>query len=456
MAETIAEQLAKFICGLDYQGLPAEVIEKARECILDQLGCELVGSTLGWNKIIYDFITGAHGAEECTIVNYGTKALAHEAAFVNATFGQGAELDDGLEGGGSHPGSAGIPVALALGEREHLDGKAFLTSLVAGYDLAYHLGRGMVPHLQHRGFHGQSVIGVFIATAVAGKLLKLNVTEMTHALAIAGSHASGTMEYDQSGGEVKRMHTGLAVRGGMESAALAKMGLTGPPTIFEGKRGIMPVFAEGYDAKAITEKVGQEFGVMHAYFKKHPVAGPLQSSIEVLAALIKEHGIKAKDVDRIDVGLNERFILHGAGISVPHDTIGAQFSLAFSLAIRLLKGSNALSLYADPALWRDPQVLALSKKVHAYADPEAKGATRYASRIRITLTSGKIVEGKLPYPKGTPRNPLTREEREEKFGRLAGTVLPRERVVRIVRMVDDVEQLRDMADLAALLVGQRG
>ena len=60
-------------------------------------------------------------------------------------------------------------------------------------------------------------------------------------LAIAGSHAGGTMEYDQSGGEVKRMHNGMACCGGLRSAMLAQMGLTGPPTIFEGERGILKV-----------------------------------------------------------------------------------------------------------------------------------------------------------------------------------------------------------------------
>lgn len=452
MPKTIARQLAEFTCGLDYEHLPPTVIEKAKDCILDQLGCQLVGSTLAWNRIIYDYAVSFKGQEESTIVNYGRRVHAHEAAFVNATFGQGAELDDGLEGGGSHPASASIPVALALGEKDHIDGKTFLTACVAGYDIAYHLARGMVPHLERRGFHAQSVIGVFNAATVAGKLMELNAEQTTHALAIAGSHASGTMEYDQSGGEVKRMHTGLAVRGGMESAAVAKMGLTGPPTIFEGKRGIMPVFAEGYKAAAVTEKLGQDFGVMHAHFKLHPTVGGLQAPIEVMAGLIREHGLKAEDIARIDVGLCERNVLHGGSIYEPRDTISAQFSLAFSLAIRLLKGSNDLSLYTDPEVWRDPAVRNLGMKVHVYADPTSEGDTRHSARIRVNLNMGKTVEGYLPYPKGMPKNPLTREEYEEKFRRLAGTVLPAERADLVIRMVGTIEEASDVADLVALLV----
>ncbi|MBI2859849.1 MAG: MmgE/PrpD family protein [Chloroflexi bacterium] len=452
MTRTIAKQLAEFIYHLDFRMLPGEVIDKARLCVLDQLGCQLVGSTLDWNKIVYDYVVGQRGQEESTIVKFGTKASALDAAFANGTFGQGAELDDCLEGGGSHPGSASIPVALALGEKLHLDGREFMTAVIAGYDIAYHLTRAMVPFIEHRGFHGQSVIGVFNATAVAARLLGLNVGQTVNALAIAGSHASGTMEYDQSGGEVKRMHTGLAVRGGMQSAILARMGLTGPPTIFEGKRGILAVFAGHSNASAITEGLGSDFCMAHVDFKMYPTNRGLQCPIEVLSGMMDKHGFAAQDVERIDVGVNERVMVHGASINEPRDTVGAQFSLAFSLAIRLLKGSNDLHLYTNPALWHDPQVLALARKVHPYIDHEAKGDTRFAARIRVGLAGGGVVEGHQLYPKGLPRNPLTQDELEQKFKRLAGNVIPSKQADDIIRMVGDIEELKDVSDLAAKLV----
>ena len=450
-AETIAQQLSKYIIQLQYRDLPEEVIERTREIVLDQLGCQLIGSTLRWNKIIYDFVADFQGRGESTIVNYGTKALTHDAAYVNGTFGQGAELDHSIEGHGGHPSPIAIPVAMALGEKKHVDGKTLLTSIVAGFDITYHLARSS-PNMGHRGFHGQSVIGVFNSAAVAGKLLELEATEMTHALAIAGSHASGTMEYDQSGGEVKRLHTGLAVRGGIQSAALAKMGFTGPSTIFEGKRGILPLFAGEYTPEMITEALGQDFGVMHAIVKTYPCVGTLQATIDILVGLIRDYGLKAEAVKRIDVGVQEMTLLHGAAIYEPTDTISAQFSMAFSLAIRLLKGSNDLQLYMDSSLWRDPEVLELARKVHPHADPARQGEKRFGSEVRVTLTSGKILEGRQDYRKGSPQNPLPKEERLDKFQRMASTVLSPERIKEVTRTVDDIENLRDVADLVLLLV----
>lgn len=118
-----------------------------------------------------------------------------------------------------------------------------------------------------------------------------------------------------------------------------------------------------------------------------PTAAPQSTSVAtVMAGLMKEHGLKAKDVERIEVGLNQRIIHHGGSILEPHDALGAQFSLTFSLAIRLLKGSNDVVLYTDPAMWRDPEVLAVSKKIQTYADPNAKGDNEFATTIKTAYS----------------------------------------------------------------------
>jgi len=450
--ETIAQTLGKYVVHLQYSALPKAVIEEAKAALLDQLGCQLIGSTLDWNRVVHDFVAGFEGRAESTIINYGTRALAHDAGYVNGTFGQGAELDQSFDRAGGHPGAMTVPTALAVGEKLHVDGASFLTAIIAGYDVAYRLSVGTMPALARRGFHPQSVLGVFVASAVAGKLLGLNADQMTHALAIAGSHASGTMEYDQSGGEVKRLHTGLAVRGGIQAAMLAKLGLTGPPTIFEGKRGLLPLFAVEYQAEQITKGLGQDFGVMHGVYKVYSTVGTIQTAIDVLVNLIAEHGLKAEDVARIDVGLTESTLLHGASIYEPQDTIGAQFSLAFSLAIRLLKGSNDLPLYMDASLWKDSQVLSLARKVHTYALAEAQGDKVFASKVKVTLGTGKAVEGSQDYRRGSPRNPLTTDQRLQKFRSLASAVLSAAQSDKVIRAVDEVEQLSDIGQLAALLV----
>lgn len=454
----ISDTLAEYVTGLKYGDLPAEVVDRVRLAVLDQLGCQLAGSTLEWNKIPYRFITDFGDRPESTIVNYGDKALAHDAAYVNGSFGQGAEIDDYMSyksQPGGHAGALCVPVALSLGEKNHIGGQEVLTSIAIGYQMALMLGLLMMPALSHRGFHAQGVCGVFMTTAVAGKLLGLKPAELCHAFGIAGSHASGTMEYDQSGGEVKRVHTGIAIRNGMQSAMLASYGLTGPLTIFEGKRGICTLFAGQCNTEDMLKGLHAEWGVMHTAVKSYACVGTLQSSIDVMARLMAEHRFTAAQVQKINVRVGENVLGHGGTIVEPKDAVGAQFSLAYSLAIRLLNGSNDLDLYLDERLWRDPQVLALARKVEVRGDPTMKGDRRRASDVTVTLTDGKKLHGEALVPKGVPENPFTKSELMARFHTLASRAIPKSQAERIAEMVEELEKLNDVSGLMPLLVSQR-
>src|ERR1700751_6296757 len=123
METGITAKLAEHASKLRYEDIPSDVIEKAKDCILDQIGVELIGSTLEWNKIAYRYVVEMGGRGESTVVNHGAKVPTLDAAFVNATFGQGCELDDVGFAAGGHPGAATVPVALALCEKNPCTGK---------------------------------------------------------------------------------------------------------------------------------------------------------------------------------------------------------------------------------------------------------------------------------------------------------------------------------------------
>jgi 2-methylcitrate dehydratase PrpD len=452
--ETVAQKLSAFVCGMDYEKLPAEVIDRLKDLLLDQLGCQLIGSTLEWNQSVYKFVKENKHGGPATIVNHGDKVPVDDAALVNGTFGQGCELDDYYDQGGGHPGAASVPVAMALAEKTCVSGQNFLTAMAAGYEIGWRVGRGLLPEMMRRGYHAQGVVGVFIAAATAGKLLQLDPGRLTHALAIAGSHASGTMEYDQSGGEVKRMHNGIACSGGLRSAMTADKGLTGPPTIFEGERGILKVFSGESRTGVITRAMGIDFAVLHAAIKRFPVNASQHSPIELLDKLVRENRFQPQEVKKIEVGVNEGVILHGGTIYEPKEVIEAQFSLRFSLALRLLKGSNELKFYLDSNVWRDPAVLAMGRKIELFADPTAVKERRFACRMRISLLSGNVVEGSLPSPKGNFSNSLSKQEITEKFLGMASSVLSQEKLNRIIEKVEKVETEEDMSSFGSLLSAQ--
>jgi 2-methylcitrate dehydratase PrpD len=452
MARGITEQLSTHTTKVRYEDIPPEAIEKAKDCILDQFGVELIGSTLEWNKIAYRYVADMGGRGESTVVHYGTKVPMLDAAFVNATFGQGCELDDVGFAAGGHLGAATVPVALAVGEKQRSSGKDFLAAVVVGCDVMYRLLAAVRPSSGKRGFHSHGIGAPFGAMATAARLLGLNDGQMLHAFGIAGMHSSGTMEYDQTGGEVKRVIAGVAARSGVQSALLAQRGLTGPPTIIEGKRGFLKVFADQVEPEGITRDLGSDFKIMRLWFKLYPCVATVQGVIYTLSKMIEEHRFGADDIDEIRVGISETSLSHGGAIYEPHDTASAQFSLPFSLAIRLLKNDNDLSFYMDEKLWTDAKVLALAKKVKSYADPNAKKDQNYNTTMEVKLHNGKSYKAFEAYPPGSPHNMVSREVLRTKFRKMARAVLVEERIEKLIEAVDRLETYEDAAILIPLLV----
>jgi 2-methylcitrate dehydratase PrpD len=451
---TAAQTLARFICDLSYRHIPGDAVSRCRELLLDQLGCQLIGAGVPWNQPVYRFVKSAKTGGPARVVKYGNGVPLDDAVLVNGTFAQGCELDDYYDQGGGHPGAATVPVILALAQQQAVSGQELITAMVAGYEAGWRIGRALLPDMMRRGYHAQSVVGVFIAAAAAGKILRLDPDRMTHALAIAGSHAGGTMEFDQSGGEVKRLHNGMACCGGLRSALLAQIGLTGPPTIFEGERGILKVMSGNRNIAPIVKDLqagSENLALYHAAVKRFPVNASQHSPIELLDNLVREHGIDPRQVTRIKVEVNEGILLHGGTIYQPKEVIEAQFSLRFSLALRLLKGNNDLQHYLDSTMWSDPAILEIGRKIELLADATAIGPRRFACGMSIELSDGREVRGSLAAPKGSYKNPLTPGELQDKFYRLGRTVLDEERLDSIAASVERIEKSQDVAALSKLM-----
>ncbi len=451
---TAAQNLAQFICELSYRHIPAGAVSRSRELLLDQLGCQLIGASMPWNQPVYQFIKSAKSGGPAPIVKYGNDVPLDDAVLVNGTFAQGCELDDYYDQGGGHPGAATVPIILALAHKQSVSGKELITAMVAGYEVGWRVGRALLPEMMQRGYHAQSVVGVFIAAAAAGKILHLDPEKMTHALAIAGSHAGGTMEFDQSGGEVKRLHNGMACCGGLRAALLAQLGLTGPPTIFEGERGILKVMSGKCDIDPIVKDLqtgSENLALYHAATKRFPVNASQHSPIELLDQLARTHNIDPRQVTKIKVEVNEGILLHGGTIYQPKEVVEAQFSLRFSLALKFLKGNNDLEHYLDAAMWSDPMMLEIGKKIELVADPTAMGPRRFACRMIIQLSDGREIRDSLAAPKGSYKNPLSAGELQEKFYRLGRTALDEARLGSIAAAVERIEKAQSVAALSSLM-----
>ena len=335
--------------------------------------------------------------------------------------------------------------------------------MVAGYEVQGRVGLAVFQPAFERNFHPQPLLGVFSAAASAGKLLGLNAEQQAHAFAIAGSHASGILEYDQAGGEVKRIHGAIAVRSGIQSAFLAKEGFTGPPSVFEGRRGIFASFGGGQASpELVFADIGRPYCITRCRFRIYPTIGSCHNTLDIVNDLIRAHPFDYRDVEAINVGMRDHSVLHVGTARRPHDVISAQASLGFSLGVRLVKGGNDLEMYIDPGLWRDPEVLAVADKLHAYplntlpAYKQKVKAHPHMTRVEIKLKDGRVLAGEQEDARGSDSLPFSDEVLEKKFCSLAGALLPRDQVGKIMHTVARLEELPSVLPLVRALQKNNG
>jgi 2-methylcitrate dehydratase PrpD len=450
MEET--RELAQFVCKLTYEDLPGAVIEKTKELILDQLGCQLAGSTLPWTKPAYDYVVDYGGRGGSTVVGFGFRTSAQDAAFVNAGFGHGFMGDDTDSVCHAHLGSIIISAAMALGEREMINGDEFIKAVVVGYDVASRIGAA-APFAEGRGFHPGPIFGPFGAAACTGVILGFDENQIIDALGIAGSHSSGLMEYSKSGGTVNRVHSSIAAYNGMRATLLAQGGVRGPATILEGEKGFLRAFSGEYSPDRITRGLGREFRVLLIELKAHCCCGTSGTTLDAISKIKEGHTIPAGEIKEIIVNASPLTFRMTGSIREPKDITSAQFSGCFGVALSLVKGGNSFREYSEEHL-KDPGVRDLARKTRFILD---EGLSKLPNsdipaKVMIKLKNGDIYEQTVYAAKGSVLNPMTKEEVYQKFRGFASAVLPENKVEAVIGVVEELERVEDIRKLTQLLV----
>jgi 2-methylcitrate dehydratase PrpD len=231
-----SRELIEFTHGLKLESLPADIVSRAKECLLDSLGCALFGSLQPWAKIMADEMMAEGSRGHSTVIGHRQTLAAPAAALCNGTAMHGFELDDLLDEAIVHPGAIIIPAALAAAESIDASGARLLLGIIAGYEILNRVGLAVGLEPAYRGFHKTSVIGPVGAAVAAGVVLGLTPAQLASATGLACSTSSGIKSFaaGTGGGMMKRMHAGRAAESGVRMAQLAARDFTGPPTAIDG------------------------------------------------------------------------------------------------------------------------------------------------------------------------------------------------------------------------------
>ena len=239
--------LARFVAETRFTDLPRGLVDNCKIAVLDALGAGFVGAVQPWAQRILAVVRELGGAPEASVIHHDWRTDVSRAAFANGVLIGAFECEPLT---GSHASGTVLPAALAVSQRERLDGAAFLTALAVGFEVSARLARTAVGLETVRGFHNPGTQGPFGAAAAVGKLYGLDDERLTSALGIAGSSSAGLLEFAWSGGDTKRLHLGRASQLGLESALLARGRRARPG---DGARGPLRLLQRVLDAAPAGE-----------------------------------------------------------------------------------------------------------------------------------------------------------------------------------------------------------
>jgi 2-methylcitrate dehydratase PrpD len=409
----VAEHLAERIGSLT---IPDAIREKCVDLAVDIVGLCVTARN---ENYVQATLAACDDDGPCTAIGHTRTLSAASAALVNGTAAHGEDFDDTFEGGPVHAGAVVVPAVLAACERHNPDGTAALRGIAVGTEVLCRLSL-VVPKAVHKaGFHPTAVFGAMGAAAGVAAALGLNAKQTTDALGVAGSMASGIIEYLAEGTWTKRMHAGWAAQSGLRAALMARAGFTGPRTVFEGTHGLFHGFAHTIDANhdALIGNFGTRWVTETLAFKPYPCGTMTHPYIDC-ARRLSARGIVPEQITHIvcDVGEGtvHRLWEPLAAKQAPTNGYAGKFSQPYCIAAALVRGNVGLGDFTDAAV-EDARVRDVAAKVRYRIDPQNPYPSAFTGHIRATLADGSVIEERQPHFRGGANEPLTRADIEDKF-----------------------------------------
>lgn len=412
----VAEKLADQAMALTAENLPQAVRARAEELLIDVVGLCVAARETDYVKAV---IAGVDSGGPCTAIGHEQTFSAEAAALINGTATHGEDFDDTFEGGPVHSSTVIAPAVLAAAERFGCDGRDVLAGFVAGVETLCRMSMVIPKAIHKSGFHPTAVLGAMAATVAVARTMKLNKQQTVDALGIAGSMASGIIEYLAEGAWTKRLHAGWAAQVGIQAARLGQQGFLGPRTVFEGTHGLYYAFARSLEGNydVLTRDFGSDWYMSRITFKPYATGTMNQPYVDCALRLAKK-GFVAEDVVDVLCETAEGYV-HRLWDPLPSkhrpaNEYAAKFSAPFNIAVAFVTGGAGLAAFTEETV-RDPRILALAAKVRYVVDPNNPYPKAYTGHVRMTLKDGHVVEERQPHIRGGAQEPLSRADIEDKF-----------------------------------------
>ena len=450
----LSQELASFASNLQAKDIPADVMHRAEDLLVDWFGSAIAGKGSRPVEIITQFaqdmggFTSAHaGPSEILISRKKTSPFL--AAMANAAASHVAEQDDVHNGSVFHPATVVFPSALACAQAIGASGEDLLVAAVAGYEVGIRVGE-FLGRSHYKVFHTTGTAGTIAAAAAVGHLLKLSPAQMLNAFGSAGTQSAGLWEFLRDAADSKQLHTAHAASTGLMSAYIAQAGFTGAQHILEGKQGMAAGMSSDADQSKLVDRLGSRWALAETSFKYHASCRHTHPAADALLQVILAYKLKPNDITQVETLVHQGAIDVLGPVTDPATVHQSKFSMGTVLA--LIAHYQFAGLQEFDHHFHDDAICLFRDRVTMTLDPEVDSAypQRWIGKVKVHLLDGQILEGRVDEPKGDPGNTLSRAEITDKAMRLAafsGGASPAE----MHTAIDLLWNIRKQAKISSLL-----
>ena len=448
----VMRQLSAYIAGALRRPLPPQVAEKTKHHVLDTLAAMVSGSRLLPGRKALSFVGTLGGAREAGVAGSRIVTTAMHAALANGMLAHADETDDSHAPSLTHPGCGIVPAALAMAEREGRNGAALLRAVALGYDVGCRLTLALDPYRFREEGHSTHSFGpMFGAAAAAGALAGLKEAPIRHVLSYTAQQASGISCWMRDEEHIEKAFDfgGMPARNGVAAAAMVAHGFTGVEDVFSGERSFFLAYGTAErvpQPDLLVRGLGETFEIMNTNIKRWSVGSPIQAPLDSLAELIRENGVKAEDVERLEVRVARQ------GANTVDNRSMPDICLQHMCAVMLLDGTVSFKSSHDEKRMRDPAVLSLRRRIALHGDEALTRAMPSRQGIvELELRDGRRLRHHTTAVRGTAENPMTRAEVDAKSYDLASPVIGKARARKLCEAVWGLEKIADVRKLRPLL-----
>lgn len=447
-------RLAKLVCGLQREQIPENVVRIVKQMLMAVAGAAVAGASEDGCPQLRAHLVEQGGSPEATVMVYGDKLPAHNAALLNGVMSRALDFCDAMAPG-LHIGSSLIPTALAAAElKGGCSGRDFLTALVVGAEVA---SRMNLSEAEYNGFDPTGVAAEFGATAAAARILELSEAQTLNALALAFNRCGGSFQSNVDASLAVRLIQGWVAEAGLNCAVLAKLGFTGPANFLSGVYGYLHLFGrDRIRAGDLLDGLGERYALKAAMFKRYPSCGLTQGATELALGIARETGVGPEQIATIEIRVPPyaHRLVGGSFFLGQNPRVNAQFSLQFCVANALIRGSAKLSHFHPDELC-NPSVLALIERITVISDSGLDVRGHTAVDLTVVTKDKRTFSKGIDIAPGFPGNPLSNDEHRLRFDdcmNYAKLPLPSGQAQQLIEAIEGLDETDDARRLVQLLV----